>query len=70
MTQTLRQKFGTRLAELRREKGFTQEQLADRIGLTVESVSNMERGVYGPRFDTLEALSQTLKVPVKALFDF
>jgi transcriptional regulator with XRE-family HTH domain len=62
--------FGRRLRELRRSAGITQEQLANEVGLTVESISNIERGIFGPRFDNLESIAQTLNVPVKALFDF
>lgn len=66
----LKKKFGKRLQQLRTRAGITQEQLADGTGLTVESISNMERGIYGPRFDTLERLSSVLKVTVKDLFEF
>lgn len=47
----LKAQFGKRLAQLRRRSEITQEQLADAIGVTVESISNMERGIFGPRFD-------------------
>lgn len=66
----LKKKFGKRLQNLRREAGITQEQLADKTGLTVESISNMERGLYGPKFENLEKIAATLRVPVKDLFDF
>ncbi|MHB1530294.1 MAG: helix-turn-helix domain-containing protein [Acidiferrobacteraceae bacterium] len=36
----------------------------------MESISNMERGIFGPRFDHLEKIARVLKVPVKALFEF
>ncbi len=66
----LKKKFGKRLQTLRREAGITQEQLADKTGVTVESISNMERGLYGPKFENLERIATVLKVPVKELFDF
>jgi transcriptional regulator with XRE-family HTH domain len=66
----LKKKFGKRLQNLRREAGITQEQLADKTGLTVESISNMERGLYGPKFENLERIAAVLKVPVRELFDF
>ena len=62
--------FGKRLAQLRRRAGLTQEQLADGVGVTVESISNMERGIFGPRFDHLERIARVLKVPVRSLFEF
>ena len=62
--------FGKRLQQLRSECGITQEQLANAVDLTVESISNIERGVYGPKFDTLEKIAVALQVPVKKLFEF
>ncbi len=66
----LKAQFGKRLQQLRRRAGISQEKLADATGLTVESISNMERGVFGPKFDNLEKIARVLKVPVKALFEF
>ncbi len=66
----LKVQFGKRLQVLRREVGVTQEQLANETGLTVESISNMERGIFGPKFDNLEKIAKTLEVPVKDLFEF
>lgn len=62
--------FGKRLVQLCRRAGLTQEQLADGVGVTVESISNMERGIFGPRFDHLERIARVLKVSVKSLFEF
>ena len=66
----LKIQFGKRLQQLRTEVGMTQEQLADKTQLTVESISNMERGLYGPKFENLEKIAAVLKVQVKELFDF
>jgi transcriptional regulator with XRE-family HTH domain len=49
---------------------MTQEQLAEAIGVSVDLISNIERGVNAPSFKTIEKLSQTLNVPPKELFDF
>lgn len=67
---TLKKKFGSRLKELRRERDITQEQLSDKTGLTIESISNIERGIFAPKFDNLEKISKALKVHVKELFEF
>ncbi|MDX3189835.1 tetratricopeptide repeat protein [Streptomyces sp. MN03-5084-2B] len=49
------------LGELRRVAGLTQEELAERTGLTVRGISNIERGrVARPRRSSLEALAQGL----------
>jgi transcriptional regulator with XRE-family HTH domain len=66
----LKEDFGKRLQQLRLETGLTQEQLADEIGVTIESISNIERGIHGPKFETLERLAVALDVSVKELFYF
>lgn len=66
----LKKRFGTRLSALRAKKGITQEQLADTVGITVESISNIERGIYGPKFDNLEKIAMALNVPICDLFEF
>lgn len=37
--------FAKRLAQLRKEKGYTQSELADKIGVSNKSVSRWETGV-------------------------
>ena len=66
----LKKCFGLRVKKLREEKGMTQEQLADHIDVTVETICHIERGIHGPRFDTLEKIADVLGFPVKVLFDF
>jgi tetratricopeptide (TPR) repeat protein/transcriptional regulator with XRE-family HTH domain len=49
------------LGELRRVAGLTQEELAERTGLTVRGISNIERGrVARPRRSSLEAIARGL----------
>lgn len=66
----LKVKFGRRLRQIRRLKNLTQEQLAEVTGISVEFVSNIERGINAPSFDTLEKLSEVLNVSYADLFDF
>jgi transcriptional regulator with XRE-family HTH domain len=65
---SLRKRFGNRLRKIRRHKDLTQEQLADAVGITPEYLSNLERGVNAPSFETLEKLAQVLEVDVTELF--
>jgi transcriptional regulator with XRE-family HTH domain len=60
--------FGRRLRSIRRERGFTQEELADRCERSVEAISNLERGVSVPSLETVERLAQALDVPVASFF--
>ena len=66
----LRAKFGRRLRQLRRQKDLTQEQLAEALGVSTEFVSNMERGINAPSFETLEKIANALDVTVSVLFSF
>ncbi|WP_346839831.1 helix-turn-helix transcriptional regulator [Microbulbifer sp. SAOS-129_SWC] len=70
MQKTLKQLFGARMAELRRARGMSQEDLADLLGVSVETVSHIERGIHGPRFDLLEGIARTLGVEPRELFEF
>ncbi len=70
MQANLKTQFGLKLKVLRKQAGLTQDQLAESTGLTVESISNIERGVFGPKFDNLEKIARGLSVEVKALFEF
>jgi transcriptional regulator with XRE-family HTH domain len=54
--------FGRRLREVRLEREWTQEELADRSGLTSVQVSRIERGVREVRLTTLLRLIAALEV--------
>ena len=69
MTQ-LKENFGKRLQLLRKQAGITQEELANLTGLSIDTVSNIERGINGTKFDVLEQFAEILNVEVKDLFEF
>jgi transcriptional regulator with XRE-family HTH domain len=62
--------FGNNLSSIRKNKGLTQEDLAERSGISVDFLSLIERGLRAPSFSTIESLSIALDVEVKELFDF
>ena len=66
----LKVQFGKRLKFLRKRSNLTQEQLAESTGLTIESISNIERGLFGPKFDNLEKIAAAIGVEVQELFEF
>lgn len=66
----MRANFGKRLRQIRRHKDLTQEQLAEAIGVSMAFVSNMERGVNAPSFETVEKLAEVLGVEVGEFFQF
>ena len=66
----LRMQFGKKLRNLRKQRGITQEQLAEMASISVDFLSLVERGINAPSFETLEKLTCALDVPVKELFNF
>ena len=56
--------LGTRIKEIRKAKGLTQEQLAESIGIEIPSLSNIENGKTYPSSDTIEGLIQVLMFPL------
>lgn len=66
----LQKKLGQRLAQLRRTRRLTQEQLAEALDCSVEFISLVERGVNAPSVAGLEKFAKVLKVQVKDLFTF
>jgi len=67
---SLKVQFGQRVRFLRRAAGLSQDELAEACGCSVETISFIERGVHGPRFDLLSRLAAALRVPVFELFRF
>jgi transcriptional regulator with XRE-family HTH domain len=61
--------FGLILKELRKLRGLTQDDLASRTGRSLDAVSQWERGVNWPSFETLIRLSDALDVPVESFFE-
>jgi transcriptional regulator with XRE-family HTH domain len=59
--------FGARLRELREGAGLTQQQLADRAGLKIGGIRDLEQGINRrPLWDTIQALAEALGVDCRA----
>lgn len=58
---------GKRILELRQEKGWTQKQLAEMIGVTDKAVSKWERGINYPDLSLLEPLANIFGTSVADL---
>lgn len=61
-------KVAKRLAQLRREKGLTQEQLADNSGLDRVAIANIETGVRRPTVTTIYRLAKGMGAKVEDFF--
>ncbi|MXP41238.1 helix-turn-helix domain-containing protein [Altererythrobacter soli] len=59
----MRKLVGRNVARLRREKGLTQEEVAERSGFSQQYLSSLERGRRNPTVITLFELAQALEVP-------
>ena len=60
--------FGGNVARLRKNLGYSQEQLATKIGLNKQTISNIERGVRYPTFESLEKIATVLNANATQLF--
>ncbi|EMN1412602.1 helix-turn-helix domain-containing protein [Enterobacter hormaechei] len=68
MKNELHVKFGKRVRELRKERGWSQEEFADRCGLDRTYVSGIERGVRNPTLEIIGMISSGLNVEICILF--
>ena len=57
------------LKKIRTEKGITQEQLANQVGVLNTSICNYETGLREPNLDTLKKLATALDVTVDELLE-
>ena len=62
-----KEKFGLFVAKLRKEKGFTQKELAKRLSISDKAVSKWETGVSLPDISLLIPLGDLLGVSVTEL---
>ena len=60
-------KFGTFVADVRKQKGMTQADLADKLQVTDKAISRWERGLGFPDIELLEPLSDALGLSVLEL---
>ena len=59
--------FGENLKTLRKQKGFSQEELAARLHVVRQTVSKWEKGLSVPDADALIRLAEVLEVSVSEL---
>lgn len=62
------EKIGNFISECRREKQMTQEQLAEKLGVTSKSISKWETGNCLPDASKYQALCEILNITVNELF--
>lgn len=62
MNNYILEEIGKRISERRKLMRLTQEQLAEQMDVSIQMISNLERGVKAIRIDNLIRLSQTLNI--------
>jgi len=60
--------IGTRIIQLRNQKGLTQQELSDRTGLAASYLSRIENRHLEPRPHTLNKIALALGVPITEIF--
>lgn len=55
------------IRQLRKEKGWTQQELAAQVGVSLATVYNWESGKYEPRASQFRALGLALGVPMESI---
>jgi transcriptional regulator with XRE-family HTH domain len=63
-------KFGGNLRKLRLEKGFSQEHLANELGVEVSQISRIERGQINTSIAMLYDISKALEINISDFFEF
>ena len=59
-----------RLRNIRISKGWTQRDVAELSGVTVETISHIERGKYPPRLETMLKVAKALGVGLGDIDEF
>ena len=59
-----------RVKELRKAKGLTQEELADIIGVSRQTINAIEKEKFDPSLPTAFKMSKLFEVPIEVFFLF
>ena len=54
--------INSNIKELRLKKGLTQEEFAEKIGISIQGLSNIERNRYQPTSETIDKICKSFKI--------
>ena len=60
--------MNNRVKELRKEKGYTQENLAEIIGVSRQTVNAIEKQKFDPSLNTAFKIAKLFELPIEAIF--
>ena len=69
MSDLLKKSLGQRVRAARETCGISQEEVARKVGRTVESISNLERGKTLPGLETLQDIAAAVGIRLSVLLD-
>ena len=64
----IKEVFGANIHAYRKEKKWSQEQLAEKVDVSLKHLSNMETGKVFASAELIEKIARALEVSVSALF--
>lgn len=62
--------FGKRVAQLRKDAGYSQEQFAFKCDIDRTYVGTIERGEKSPTLNTIQKIADALGISKSELFDY
>ena len=68
MTLNIKKLIGARIKKLRQDKGYSQEQFAEKLGIATRTLCGIEIGKNFFTSDTLEKILETLNITPQDLF--
>ena len=60
--------LGKKIQKQRKEIGYTQEELGDKVGISRAYMGYIEQGRYAPSLEVLEKIARVLKSPISDFF--
>lgn len=70
MEATVKKLLGSRIKELRKNRGLSQEKLGEMVNIDPKHLSRIEVGRSFPSLDTLTEIAKALKMELKDFFEF
>jgi transcriptional regulator with XRE-family HTH domain len=70
MENNILKQFGARIRQLRKQKGFSQEQLAELTGFHRNYIGMVERGERNPALVNIQVFAKVFGLSISELFNF